>query len=94
VDAHHYLCIEERGVGGLSPAGAELASAPSTPPVGRYWIARRGGVEAAEERDGIEQVRLYLAKYGESRFDPVDGDVDRSVNLRVGWRRGAGECRQ
>jgi len=58
------------------------------------WIAQRGGLAAAEEQDGIEQVRLYLAMYGESRFDTVEGDVGRSANLRAGWRRGTSESRE
>jgi putative DNA primase/helicase len=58
------------------------------------WIGQRGGHGAAEERDGIEQVRAFLAAYGESRFDPI-GDPDvRPANARAGWRRGSGEARE
>ena len=38
----------------------------------KAWIGGRGGVEAAEIHDGIEQVRSYLSAYGESHFDPAE----------------------
>ena len=58
------------------------------------WIGQRGGFGAAEERDGIEQVRAFLAGYGESRFDPIDDPDVRPANARAGWRRGSGEARE
>lgn len=57
------------------------------------WIAQRGGVGAAEITDGIAQVRAFLEKYGESRFEPVEGS-DIKVNERAGWRRGYGDDRK
>lgn len=58
------------------------------------WIAQRGGVEAAEVRDGIEQVRRYFAQFGESRFDNVDDTDARIATARAGWRRGFGDDRR
>jgi uncharacterized protein (DUF927 family) len=58
------------------------------------WISQRGGLEAAEVRDGIEQVRRYFAQFGESRFDPADDSDARIAVARGGWRRGSGEDRE
>lgn len=63
----------------------------------RAWIKQRGGSGAAEEGDGLRQVRAFLEAHGESRFtrlsdlngdepEPADGRV--TVN-RAGWRRPA-----
>jgi putative DNA primase/helicase len=35
------------------------------------WVATRGGVEPAEIRSGIEQVRAFLSAHGMSRFVPA-----------------------
>ncbi|MBM6583234.1 DUF927 domain-containing protein [Microvirga sp. BT689] len=58
------------------------------------WIAQRGGLGAAEIRDGIEQVRGYFAQFGESRFDDVGNADARIATTRAGWRRGWGEDRE
>jgi putative DNA primase/helicase len=58
------------------------------------WIAQRGGLGAAEVHDGLEQVRTYMAMYGESRFDATDDADARTATTRAGWRRGSGEDRQ
>jgi uncharacterized protein (DUF927 family) len=54
------------------------------------WIAGRGGTEPAEVRQAIEQVRLFIEQYGESRFEPLDDTDARPVNNRAGWRKGGG----
>ena len=53
----------------------------------KRWLARRGGGEAAEIRQAVEQVRLFIEQYGESRFDPLDVADSRPANNRAGWRR-------
>jgi putative DNA primase/helicase len=58
------------------------------------WIAQRGGLGAAEIRDGIEQVRRYFAQFGESRFDDVGNADARMATTRAGWRRRSGEDRE
>jgi uncharacterized protein (DUF927 family) len=58
------------------------------------WIDGRGGTEPAEVRQAIDQVRLFIEQYGESRFDPLDDADARAVNNRAGWRRGSGPHRE
>ena len=58
------------------------------------WIAERGGTEAAEVRQAIEQVRLLIEAHGESRFQPVDDPDARPVANRLGWRKGSGSDRE
>lgn len=61
----------------------------------------RGGVNAAEEREAIAQVRRFFEAHGETRFEPLytgkdddDSDMDAPrVFNRVGWRRGDGPFR-
>lgn len=54
------------------------------------WIEGRGGTEAAETMAAIRQVRLFIEKFGTSRFEDVD-NPDHRVCSRAGWRRGHGE---
>jgi uncharacterized protein (DUF927 family) len=54
------------------------------------WLEQRGGVEPAEVRDGVEQVRALIARFGSSRFDPVDVTDRHPVPDRLGWCRGDG----
>jgi putative DNA primase/helicase len=68
------------------PAGAVLTAAQR---LFVAWLDQRGGVEPAEIRAGIEQVRKFIEQYGSSRFDPLEG-TDRPVHDRLGWRRGLG----
>jgi len=56
----------------------------------RQWIEARGGVEAAEVRHAIEQVRRFIEQYGDSRFDSLAEAGDRPANDRAGWRMGSG----
>jgi putative DNA primase/helicase len=58
------------------------------------WMAQRGGKEPAEVRQAIEQVRLYVERHGESRFEDVNGDAMTIVNNRAGWRTGRGQDRE
>jgi hypothetical protein len=58
------------------------------------WLARRGGGEAAEIRQAIAQVRLFIEQYGESRFDPLDVSDFRPAINRAGWRTGTGLAQQ
>ena len=56
----------------------------------RQWIASRGGNEAAEALAAVQQVRLFIEKYGTSRFEDVDNPTSMIPN-RAGWRRGNGQ---
>ena len=38
----------------------------------QQWLATRGGIEPAEVRQAIEQVRLFIVQHGDSRFDPIE----------------------
>jgi uncharacterized protein (DUF927 family) len=58
------------------------------------WIEARGGIEAHEVRQAIEQVATYITMHGASRFEPIHGDQDRVVHNRAGWWRGDGDQRQ
>lgn len=62
------------------------------------WLAQRGGIGSAEERDGLRQVRLFLEQHGASRFEaawqhavtigdaPPVPSAERTIN-RAGFRR-------
>jgi putative DNA primase/helicase len=50
------------------------------------WLARRGGVGAAEDAAIVEQVTLFLEQHGASRFQDV-GNQDAVCINRVGFRR-------
>jgi putative DNA primase/helicase len=58
------------------------------------WFANRGGDEPAEERQAVEQVRLFMEQHGDSRFDALDKPDGRAVNNRAGWRKGEGDARE
>lgn len=51
------------------------------------WIARRGGVEPAEARFAIDQVRAFISGNA-SRFEDLDDPNARPVCNRAGWRKG------
>jgi uncharacterized protein (DUF927 family) len=62
------------------------------------WLMVRGGVEPAEEREGISAVRRFIELHGTSRFEamgelaPKDGmgaPVEQRVSNRAGFRRRA-----
>ena len=60
----------------------------------KQWIKGRGGTEAAEVRQAIEQVRLMIEAHGESRFQSLDDPDAKPVLNRLGWRKGAGRERE
>jgi uncharacterized protein (DUF927 family) len=56
----------------------------------RDWLAERGGAGAAEVRDALLQVRLFLEQHGESRFSLAwDLENERPVSNRAGFRKTA-----
>ena len=56
------------------------------------WITGRGGGEAAEVIQAIRSVRLFIEKYGDSRFENADVPESKIIiPSRAGWRRGAGK---
>jgi uncharacterized protein (DUF927 family) len=93
---------------GLVAAGGEMATAfgvlpwqpgEATKAAARCfadWLAVRGGVEPAEERDAIAMVRRFIELHGTSRFEamgdlaPRDASgftIDQRVVNRIGFRR-------
>jgi uncharacterized protein (DUF927 family) len=58
------------------------------------WLAQRGGGEAAEFRQAVAQVRLFIEQYGESRFDPLHVGEFRPAINRAGWRTGSGSMQE
>src|SRR5262249_49867704 len=54
------------------------------------WIAGGGGSEAAEVIQPIRAVRLFIEKYGDSRFDDAEYPEGK-IPQRAGYRRGKGE---
>jgi uncharacterized protein (DUF927 family) len=65
------------------------------------WKEARGGdgKEPAEDRRAVMHIRRMIAKYGESRFAPLnekgfpmdDKEYSRATQLRYGWRKYEGE---
>jgi putative DNA primase/helicase len=52
------------------------------------WLAERGGTGAAEVRDALLQVRLFLEQHGEARFSLAwDQAKERPVTNRAGFRK-------
>ncbi len=79
---------------GITPWKKERATAAAKWAF-RRWLAGRGGGEAAEIRQAVETVRLFIEQYGESRFDPLDAMSDfRPAINRAGWRRGSGSTQE
>jgi len=52
------------------------------------WLARRGGIGAAEIKSGLEQVRAFFQSHGSSRFETwgENADATKVIN-RAGFRR-------
>jgi uncharacterized protein (DUF927 family) len=50
------------------------------------WIENRGGTGAAEDRNIIEQVTLFLEQHGQGRFQDVSAP-DAILRDRVGFRQ-------
>jgi uncharacterized protein (DUF927 family) len=80
----------ELGLTGWREGEARSAAAGAL----KQWIERRGGLEAAEVRQAIEQVRRFFEAHGEARFDNLDDPDARPVSKRAGWRKGRGEDRR
>src|SRR6266568_87261 len=76
---------------GIVPWGAGAAT---TAAVAMYkaWLESRGGLEPVEIRNMIQQVRSLIERYGDSRFDPIEG-AERPAHERYGWCRGKGDAR-
>ena len=58
------------------------------------WLKARGGIDAAETRDGIEQVRSFLLSNGMARFIPAwENDQDNRIQPRdvAGYRQKVGD---
>jgi uncharacterized protein (DUF927 family) len=73
------------------PKGEPRAAAAS---LFARWLEGRDGIEPAEVRQAIEQVRHFIESHGESRFDDVSDEGARPVHNRAGWRKGSDERRR
>src|SRR5262249_26854046 len=78
----HDLGIVPQWLKGEATKAAEFAL--------EQWITGRGGSEAAEVIQAIRSVRLFIEKYGDSRFESAEYSEGKIPN-RAGWRRGKGE---
>jgi putative DNA primase/helicase len=58
------------------------------------WFDTRGGAEAGEVQTAVAQVRLFIERYGDSRFEFIGSTGGHPINNRAGWRRGDGPDRQ
>ena len=58
------------------------------------WFNDRGGACAGEEMAAISQVRLFIEKHGEARFDKVNTTDNIPIRDRAGWRRGDGDAQE
>lgn len=91
---------------GLVAAGGEIAvrcgvvpwqRGEATLAAGRCfddWLAVRGGIEPAEAREGIDQVRSFLLANGMARFIPAwEEDQDKRIQPRdvAGYRQKVGD---
>jgi putative DNA primase/helicase len=58
------------------------------------WLEDRGGIEPAEIKDGIEQVRAFVAAHGVSRFVPAweKAATEQIVREVAGYRKREGEA--
>jgi putative DNA primase/helicase len=75
---------------GIVPAWSKGEATQAAEFALQQWIASRGGNEAAEVIKAISAVRLFIEKYGDSRFSDVDFP-DNKIQNRAGYRRGKGE---
>jgi hypothetical protein len=57
------------------------------------WLSVRGGTGPAEIMSAIRQVRLFIEKHGDGRFQSVE-DPTAIISNRAGWRQGQGEQRE
>jgi putative DNA primase/helicase len=88
---------------GVTPwDGGEAAAAAAD--IFEQWLDARGGANPHEERQAVQQARLFFERFGDSRFDsleppktnPFTGvEIERRGALdRAGWRDGEGEDRR
>jgi len=56
----------------------------------KRWIENRGGTDATEARQAIQQVRRFIEAHGEARFESIDDEARPPVHSRAGWRTGKG----
>jgi uncharacterized protein (DUF927 family) len=54
------------------------------------WLRGFGANGLKEERDLLAQVRAYFIEFGDSRFEPVTGELPRPIHKRTGFWRQAG----
>jgi uncharacterized protein (DUF927 family) len=78
---------------GVTPWREGEATAAAADALAR-WIEGRGGAEAAEVRQAIDQVRSMIEAHGESRFQSVDDPNAKPVSNRLGYRKGHGDKRE
>ncbi|WP_343056217.1 DUF927 domain-containing protein [Ancylobacter tetraedralis] len=52
------------------------------------WLAQRGGIEPAEERDAIARVRHFIELHGASRFELMGAGLEPHPDMRVTHRAG------
>ncbi len=72
----------EMGIVPWPPGEADLACAKCF----AAWLDQRGGLEPAEIRRGIEQVRAFIERHGASRFAPFK-EQETDVRDRAGFYR-------
>ena len=77
---------------GATPWDAGEATAAAAE-IFEQWLSGRGGANPHEERQAVEQVRLFIERFGDSRFDP-DLGTDRPAHDRAGWREGESDQRR
>jgi putative DNA primase/helicase len=78
---------------GITPWAAAEATDAAAWALGQ-WIRMRGGTEAAEVRQAVDQVRFFIEQHGEARFEDADDSEGRVVVNRAGWRKGSGPERE
>jgi uncharacterized protein (DUF927 family) len=78
---------------GVLPWEAGLAAAAAARAL-TDWINCRGGVESAEVRAMVSQVRRFIEIHGDARFEPASTKPERPVPNRAGWWRGDGTSRE
>ena len=58
------------------------------------WFADRGGAGAGEDMAALSQVRLFIEKHGDARFEKVGATDAIPIRDRAGWRRNDGDDRE
>ena len=65
----------------------------------RSWLAGRGGEGAAEDRQAIDVVKLFIALHGNARFErlndvPDMAPLEQKIVARAGYARTVGDGRE